>query len=163
MTCSASSEYNDDWLCKNAIDGKSDTDWATRGKGTGSWIQLNLGAFYKVETIRIKHRSSGGSPLSEMFKGISLEFSDGKKVDFTLNNIPFTNGLVWNDIVFPQDPMSDYVKITATSVYGTINNGFSDIRVYGCREGNLIMALSYLHERILCHCLEIIDHFISLK
>ena len=75
-----------------------------------------------------------------MFKGISLEFSDGKKVDFTLNNIPFTSGLIWNDIVFPNDPMSDYVKITATSVYGTINNGFSDIRVYGCREGNLTLA-----------------------
>ena len=136
MTCSASTEYSDAWSCKNAIDGKSDTDWATKGQGTGSWIQLNFGDFYKVETIKIKHRSTGSSPTKEMFKDLSLEFSDGLKVDYKLNSVPFNEGgLVWNEIVFPNNPISDYVKITAKSVYSAINNGFSDIRVYGCAEG----------------------------
>ena len=143
MTCSASTEYSSAFSCQKAIDGKVDTDWATAGKGTGSWIQLNFGEVYKIETIKIKHRSTGGLPESEMFKDLSLEFSDGQKVDFTLNNVPFTSGLVWNEIIFPNNPVSDYVKITATSVYSTINNGFSDIRVYGCAEGNFLVILEY--------------------
>ena len=143
MTCSASTEYSSAFSCQKAIDGKVDTDWATAGKGTGSWIQLNFGEVYKIETIKIKHRSTGGLPESEMFKDLSLEFSDGQKVDFRLNNVPFTSGLVWNEIIFPNNPVSDYVKITATSVYSTINNGFSDIRVYGCAEGNFLVILEY--------------------
>ena len=88
--------------------------------------------------MRIKHRATGQRPSSELFKDILFEFSNGQTFEFTLNNIPYTDGLVWNDIVFPNDPNSDFVQITATSVYGTINNGFSDIRVYGCRDGIII-------------------------
>ena len=134
MTCSASTEYSSAFSCQKSIDGKSDTDWATAGEGTGSWIQLNFGEVYKIETIKIKHRSTDRG-TGEMFKDIFLEFSDGQKVDFRLNNIPFSSGLVWNEITLPSNPVSDYVRITATSVYSTINNGFSEIRVYGCTEG----------------------------
>ena len=137
MTCSASSQYNTDWGCTNAIDGNPGTDWATKGEGVGAWYKLDFVRYYKVDTIKIKHRASGGSPLGEMFKGISLEFSDGQKVDFTLNKVPFTNGLVWNDVYLPSTPISTYVKITAKSVYGTINNGFSEIQVLGCPAGIL--------------------------
>ena len=137
MTCTASSEYNGDWSCDNAIDGNAGTDWATKGKGVGASIQLNLGSFYKVDTVKIKHRASGHSPEGEMFKDISLEFADGQKVSYTLNSVPFTHGLVWNEVYLPSMPISNYVKITATSVYGTINNGFSDIRVIGCPAGTV--------------------------
>ena len=138
MACSASSEFNSNLYqcsCENAIDGNSISDWATQGEGSGAWIKLNFGEFYRVTAMRIKHRATGQRPSSELFKDILFEFSNGQTFEFTLNNIPYTDGLVWNDIVFPNDPNSDYVKITATSVYGTINNGFSDIRVYGCRDG----------------------------
>ena len=137
MNCLASSEFSNNYPCENAIDRKSNTDWATKGEGSGAWIKLNFGGFYRVTSIRIKHRATGSRPSLELFKGISFEFSNGEKFEFTLNNIPYTsaNGLVCNNIKFPNNPSSDYVKITATSVYGTINNGFSDIRVFGCRDG----------------------------
>ena len=137
MTCSASSEHSTNWGCENAIDGNSGTDWATKGEGTGAWIKLDFGDTYTVRTIKIKHRSTGNSPAAELFKGISLEFSDGKKVEYTLNNISYLGGLVWNEVVLTRAPISDYVKITATSVYGAINNGFSDIQVFGCVNGSL--------------------------
>ena len=143
VTCSASSEFNNNvhsYPCENAINGDSKSSWSTQGEGVGAWIKLNFGEFYRVTSIEIKHRGGGLYPSRELFKEISLQFSNGETSTFTLNNIPYTapGGLVWNNIHFPKHPISDYVTIRATSVYGTINNGFSDIRVYGCREGIII-------------------------
>ena len=134
-TCSASSKKRKNRRCQNAIDGNLSSDWATAGEGAGSWIQLNFERFYKIKMIKIKHRATGSKPEGELFKDVSFDFSDGQKIYATLNNITYKIGLVWNEIVFPSHPESDYIKITATSVYSTINNGFSDIRVYGCLDG----------------------------
>ena len=86
-----------------------------------------------VQKVQIKHRATGSEPEKEMFKDVTLEFSDGTSVDATLNNIPFTKGLQWNDIVLPSPVLSDFVKITATSVYAAHNNGYSDVRVFDCK------------------------------
>ena len=129
LTCSASSEYSGSYACEKAIDGKSDTSWATKGQGIGAWIQVNFGHVYQVEKIKIKHRTNNNQ--NEMFKDISLEFSDGTKVDYTLNNVHQD----WNAVAIDKRPISKFVKITAKSVYGTINNGFSEIRVFGCLKG----------------------------
>ena len=153
VTCSASSEFDNkihSYPCENAINGDSKSSWTTQGEGVGAWIKLYFGEMYRVAAIRIKHRGGGLYPSRELFKGISLEFSDGQTSTFTLNNIPYTapGGLVWNNIPFPKHPSSDYVKITATSVYGTINNGFSDIRVYGCRDGIITYIYIYISKEI---------------
>ena len=112
-------------------------DWATAGEGTGAWIQLNFDKYYRIDQIDIKHRSNGMEPEREMFKDVSLEFSFGKNVNFTLNNIPFTKGLVWNTLELSNSLVSNYVKITALSVHYNphYNNGFSQIRIYGRAEG----------------------------
>ena len=130
MTCSASSKYSEDWGCEKAIDGKSSTSWATKGEGTGAWIQVNFGYVYKVERIQIKQRTN--NVQAEMFKDVSLEFSDGTKVDSKLNNVHHD----WNEVTLVNPPSSEFVKVTAKSVYGTINNGFSEIRIFGCLQGN---------------------------
>ena len=138
-TCSASTKHSNATPCQNAIDGNSGSDWATAGEGAGSWIQLNFERFYKIKAIKIKHRATGYKPEKELFKDLSFDFSDGQKIYGALNNITYKIGLVWNEIIFPSHPESDYIKITATSVYSTINNGFSDIRVYGCTDGKKII------------------------
>ena len=140
MTCSASSKFDDRFACEKVIDGNSGTSWATRNEGIGAWIQLDFGSLYQVVYIRIKHRTN--NLQKEMFKNITLEFSDGTKVDYTLND----QHKYWNVVDLADNaPVSDFVKITATSVYGAVNNGFSDVRVFGCLTGstnNFIVVLT---------------------
>ena len=137
-TCSASSTHTS-YSCDNAIDDDPNTDWATLGEGIGAWIQLNFEHTFKITSIRIKHRATGEDPSSELFKGMSIEFSDGNHVEFTLNDNHHQseNGLTWNDIELPSNPVSNYLKITVTSVYSSSNNGFSDIEIFGCVTGIL--------------------------
>ena len=130
MTCSASSKYSEDWACEKAIDGKVSTSWATKGQGTGAWIQVNFGNIYKVKKIKIKHRTNNAQ--AEMFKDVSLEFSDGTKFDYKLNNVHHD----WNEVILDNPPISDLVKVEAKTVYGTVNNGFSEIRIFGCLKGS---------------------------
>ena len=130
LTCSASSEYSGRFACEKAIDGNSDTSWATKRQGIGAWIQVNFGNVYQVEKIKIKHRTNNNQ--NEMFKDISLEFSDGTKDDYTLNNVHQD----WNAVAIDKRPMSSFVKIMAKSVYGTINNGFSEIQIFGSLTGS---------------------------
>ena len=133
LTCVASSEHSGGWECDKAIDSDANSGWATNGQGTGAWIRISFGSMVNVEMVQIKHRATGSQPLDEMFKDVELEFSDGTKVDFELNSIPFTQGLEWNNVILATPAMSTFVTITATSVYGAINNGFSDIRVFECK------------------------------
>ena len=137
MTCQASSEHGPYCVCDNAINEKHNEDWCTNGEGAVAWIQLNFGHFYKLTTIKLKHRACGANPEREIFKNISLRFSDGTEVHHTLNNIPHTSGLEWTELRFSNitNPVSNYVNITASGVYARGNNGFSDIRVYGCVKG----------------------------
>ena len=87
-----------------------------------------------VRKIKIKHRATGGATTrDELFKEIKLEFSDGSNMDFTLNGIPHGQGLEWNDIVLASPALVNFVKITATSVYGAANNGFSDFQLFECK------------------------------
>ena len=114
------------------MDGNSDTSWATQNEGIGAWIKLDFGGLYQVENIKIKHRTN--NVQAEMFKDISLEFSDGTIANYTLNNVHQD----WNEVDLINSPaISDFVRITATSVYGAGNNGFSDVRVFGCLTGNI--------------------------
>ena len=135
MTCFASTEHNTGHVCEKVMDGNSGSSWRTRSEGIGAWIQLNFGGLYQVENIKIKHKDNN---RGEMFKNISLEFSNGRIVNYTLNNY-FNNypTKYWNEIdLINNPPASEFVKITATSVYGSGHNGFADVRVYGCLTGN---------------------------
>ena len=79
-----------------------------------------------------------------MFKDISLEFSDGTKVDYQLND--FYGGIdEWNVVTINDPPQSDFVKIKAKSVYGTNNNGFNEIRIFGCLTAGILCDYTIAH------------------
>ena len=134
LTCSASSQHSNNWgithPCEYAIDKNANDDWATQGEGTGAWIQINMEKVYKVKRIQIKHRKNDN--WRERFKVISLEFSDGTKIEHELGN-----NLNFNEITL--DKETHVVKITAISSYSTElptgNNGFNDIKIFGCLPG----------------------------
>ena len=150
----------DYFTCRNVLSNSNNFNnfsWA-RGNWTEDpypWISINFGRFYAVEKIQLKHRPADlngnqglymkeiihDRELLHMFKEISLEFSDGTKVDHTLSSNPN-----WNDVDLSRPVVTVFVKITGKSVYvqpwwkdfsdkNAIHHGFSNIRVFGCSAG----------------------------
>ena len=72
----------------------------------------------------------------ERFKDITLHFSDDSTKDFTLSEDQNT---VWNEIVLSHMPISNYVKITANTVYGGSNIGFREVKIFGCFSGKIAL------------------------
>ena len=67
------------------------------------------------------------------FKDISLEFLYGEPVNFTLDD---TNE--WQTIEFEgigRDIITNYVNISAISVYRGDDNGFTELKVFGRAAG----------------------------
>ena len=92
------------------------------------WVQLNLNNMYYLQSVRIfQHEVSNYRP-----ENISLQFSDGAKVNITLNN---AEG--WNDIILPSNITSNLLNISIMSKYtrddkrGYIN----EVQLLGCRPG----------------------------
>ena len=77
-----------------------------------------------------------GRSSSERFKSITLEFLDDSTKDFTLSEDQNT---VWNEIVLSHMPISNYVKITANTVYGGSNIGFREVKIFGCFSGKIVL------------------------
>ena len=130
--CTSSTEYSADKSCAMVFDKNiyaDTTDWVTNNEGAGAWIQLDFKQFYEIESLEIRHRSQG---TAMRFKEIILEFSNGKSQYHTLNDDP----MISNKVVFLKLIVSDFLRITATSTYGTFDNGYSDIKVFGCLIGN---------------------------
>ena len=76
-------------------------------------------------------------PGNERFKDISLEFSNTTSVDFTLSD-----GQVWEEIRLDDANVeTNYVNISAINVYNKINNGFSELKVFGGKT----ISVSYTH------------------
>ena len=132
-SCSASTEYDDRYNCDNVYDGLLSGyaySWATRGQQVGAWIQINLDSVYTLTKVMARGRSS-----TERFKDITLQFGDGSSTDFTLSEDQNT---VWNEIVLSDMPTSNYVKISANTVYGGSNIGFREVRIFGCYSGKML-------------------------
>ena len=75
---------------------------------------------------------------NERFKDISLEFSDGTLVNFALPNTYPTKQ--WEEIdltTYGDGIPSNYVKISAKSVYKSVNNGFTEVKVFACADGKI--------------------------
>jgi len=139
-SCSASSEYSDDWLCENAFDSDPESGCATQGEGVGSWIQSEFGATYRVARFEYRHRI-----LDADNRQITLLFSDGSSQTFTLQDDV-------NDMQsFAVTPVqSSFVRITVDSVHETLNNGAMEITFYGglvgrCSNFYLPASCSYPH------------------
>ena len=130
--CTSSSQQAPENSCEMAFDtdiNADSTEWATNNEGVGAWIQLNFKQGYEIVRLEIRHRSPG---TAMRFKEILMEFSNGKSHYYTLNDDP----MISNKVVFLKLMVSDYLRITATSAYGTFDNGYSDIKVFGCLIGN---------------------------
>ena len=127
VSCTASSSHSNGYLCNNAIDGNTDTQWATYNQGVGAWIKINFDKMHVVGKLKLKHRYDD---KNEMFKAITLEFSSGTMINSILHM-----SIEWNEVILDDFTNTDFIKITATSVYGTTNNGFSEIQVFKCPTG----------------------------
>ena len=67
----------------------------------------------------------------EYFKDISLEFLDGSPAAFSLSN-----SKVWEEIELDNNNITtNYVKISAINVHNKVNNGFAELKVFGCTSG----------------------------
>ena len=127
--CSASTEFSESYACKKAFDGIEDFGWASLREGDGAWIRINLGNLYRIRKVMIRQR--GGN---ERFKDVLLEFSVGGPVNFTLSNRQ-----VWETIELDGNNIfSDHIKITGINVYNKINNGFAELKVFGCASGMVV-------------------------
>ena len=130
-SCSASTEFSGSYDCKKAFDGIEFDGWATLNEGDGAWIRLNLAFSYRLTKVMILQRLG-----NERFKDVSLEFFGGEPVNYTLSN-----SNVWETIGVDKNSIfSDYVKITGINVYNTINNGFAELKVFGCASNTLGMT-----------------------
>ena len=133
-SCSASSEHNSNYLCEKAFDGNLGDGWATLNQGVGAWIMINFESLYRLTKISVKQR-----PSDEYFKDISIDFKDGTPVDFTLPHTHPSND--WEDIELTDHAdiiTTDYLNISANSVYRESNNGFSEVKVFGCAPGTIM-------------------------
>ena len=125
-SCTTSTEFSKSYDCKKAFDGNEYDGWATSYEGDGAWIKLNLDIPYRLTKILILQRQG-----NERFKDVSFEFLVGAPINFTLSN-----GRVWETIEVDDNGISTYyVKITAINVYNKINNGFAELKVFGCASG----------------------------
>ena len=124
-SCSSSTEYSGSYACNKAFDGNEDDGWATYKEGDGAWIQLNLESFYRLSRVMILQR------YSERFKDVTVGFSVGATVDFTLSN-----SKVWEEIdLHDTNITTNFVKITGINVYNKGYPGFAELKVFGCASG----------------------------
>ena len=130
FTCTVSTQYSPSYSCKHMFDGDDATDWATRGQGVGAWLKVDFGGkAIEVSRIELRHRF-GGQYSRENFKDIQLQLSNGYEMTATLSD-----HADWNTAELLDGPhvaSATWLKITATGVHGAANNGFSEMRIYGC-------------------------------
>eukprot|EP00043_Microstomoeca_roanoka_P017215 m.179182 g.179182 ORF g.179182 m.179182 type:complete len:515 (+) comp16599_c11_seq1:97-1641(+) len=125
-SCSASSEYDGNYACRFAYNGVwadgGGNAWATRGQGVGSWIVLRFSQPRRVNRFVYQQRSCA----CEWFRQLRLDFSDGssRTLDLPNNQGPVT-------LTFAYSTPTTYVRVYATAVYSTTNNGFNELQFYG--------------------------------
>jgi len=133
ITCTASSEYSGDYVCQKAFDGPGKmpceddwkNGWATKGEGVGAWIKAEFVEVIAIKKLRIKQRIGSW----EQNSGIEIAFDGGVKKDFKLD---VKGCKSWNIINLSEPVATRTMKIRISSVYGTDNNGFKEIEIYGC-------------------------------
>ena len=123
--CSQSSvAWNNNYDCYAAIDGNSDSLWATEREAAGAWIQIDFDDTYQISKMLFMHYD-----VRYMFKDITLEFSSGSPAYSTLRD--FSENFMWSKVDIPGKRITRFVKVTATSVKGSGNFGFRETVIYG--------------------------------
>ena len=129
-SCSASSKYGEGFSCEKAFDGNKDTKWRTKGGDTvGAWIRINLVGEYRLTKMMVM----GPQGMEHPAKDISLAFSNGVPVDFTLDD---TKSWQTIDLVgIGNDILTNYANISVISVYHQGDVRFSELKVFGYASG----------------------------
>jgi len=130
ITCEASSEFNRKFGCRKAFDGnlsigKRKNAWASKGEGVGAWIMAKFDKTYAVNQLKILQRHFPG----ESNKQVEIQFSSGLK---QLATLPAKGDKHWNIVRLSNGVLTSSVKVTVKEVYGTVNNGFKEIQIFGC-------------------------------
>ena len=134
-SCSASSEFNEATSCEKAFDGKEvEEGWMTKNhESIGAWIKINLVGVYRLTKMMVMEFNDAYVAKA---KDISLTFSNGEQVGFTLDD---TNK--WQTIDLEgigNDIITNYVKITVNSLYPSAQYvAFSELKVFGYAPGML--------------------------
>jgi len=153
-TCTASSEYSDDYTCDHVFDAEfedlwygdndvrttagSSSSWATRGGDDNRpWIELNFGRMAEIGSMSYAQRTNVGG---ECFQDVQLAFDDGATANLVLQ--------CTSDAVSYSFPAvsTTRVRITAITIYGDrwINPGAREIEFYqfvGVHEAPLPLSL----------------------
>ena len=133
--CSASSEAPN-YSCNAAFSTKMYDEengiWATKGEGTGAWIEIEFKSIFEITKFEFKDRSHPGERNSK----IELLFENGETQKFNIKNLEEVS-------TFKIDPiMTKSIRFTIKGVYGTINNG-GGFNIYGVKcTNNDVVKLS---------------------
>ena len=129
-SCSASSELTESYSCENAFDGNVASCWAVDYNNFlvfGAWIKVNLVGAYQLTKIMVWKWCDA--------KDISLAFSNGVQMDFTLEDTTSWQTIdlegIGNNII------TSYVNITVNGVYPNTCTvvGFRELKVFGYASG----------------------------
>ena len=90
-----------------------------------AWIRLQLDKFYQLKKLKILHPTES----ENRFTRISLEVSNDKEMDFSLNG---REGL--DEIIFPDNTITSYVKISGKDDHQSLmkGKGFLEVELIGC-------------------------------
>ena len=102
-------------------------------ENVGVWIKINLVGLYRLTKMMVMANSNG---YDDRAKDISLAFSNGVEVDFTLDD---TNSWQIIDLVGIRDIITNYVNISIISAYPYSQKriGFNELTVIGHASGTL--------------------------
>ena len=131
ITCTASSELNRRFGCNKAFDGnlsigKQKNAWASLGEGVGAWIEAKFEGKKAIHQLKLLQRLYPG----EANKKIELKF--GNNGPRQIATLPAKGDKHWNIIKLSNNIVTDSIRITIKEVYGTVNNGFKEIQIFGC-------------------------------
>jgi len=130
-SCTASSEYDDQYECKNAYDGEfgkpradAGNSWASKNEGVDSWIKLNIDEPRKIDTMLYTNRRSWGA---EENKDLTLTFSKpGKPAQVTLKKTDLQDHTFYSYCI--PEVTTSFVKVYVKSIYGKkADNGAEEI------------------------------------
>ena len=137
VTCTASSQFSRKFGCKKAFDGhlsigKQRNSWASAGEGVGAWIEARFVDKERQPVVKVIHQLK---LLQRHFPGeankkVEIQFGEGGPRQVA--TLPARGDKHWNIIKLSSGVVADRVRVTVREVYGTVNNGFKEIVMFGC-------------------------------
>ena len=129
--------------CEKLFDGKTTLAWV-HAKNS---VRFEMDSYYLIERVLLfQFLSSTNSRYRA--KSMSLSFSDGTSMNFQMDN---TAG--WNEIILPQNVISNYLNFTIHSSHVKYSVLYlpPEIQIFGCRPGNCFLVVSYINVLLISY------------